>query len=54
MGAWHASVQRTGRDDFKLAVSDTFSMKGLSTMQKEIKNEDLFSFLKQPARPPSK
>ena len=25
------------RDDFKLAISDAFSMKGLSTMQKETK-----------------
>ena len=64
---WQASARRNSlcRDDFKLAVSDASSMKGVSTMQKE----DLsFSFPRQeesrgkrrtrtilrPARPPSK
>ena len=32
-----ALSQRTRRDDLKLTVSDAFSMKGVSTMQKETK-----------------
>ena len=31
-GVWQASAQRTRRDDFKFAVSDASSMKGLSTI----------------------
>jgi hypothetical protein len=38
---------RARRDDFKLAISDASSMKGLSTMQKETK---LKTFLASPGK----
>ena len=40
-----ALSQRTRRDDFKLAVSDASSMKGLSTMQKETKMKTFLASL---------
>ena len=42
---------RARRDDFKLAISDAFSMKGLSTMQKETKMK---TFLASPSESESR